>query len=910
MSYLFPFDFEEDRSEVAEIEAHVLVRGGRIVDRGSRVALASLGEWPVILLLDGPKAGTLAKLLHSGIGRLETIWEPTCSELSQAAGEAVPDPHNGGQVYDLAGGEARLREVMHAIRDDIGAQISRDIAREALGHHSAEVNSMPSTSWHLWRDRAECLDGLAPLLEAGRVCDGGDDWVGIVNFLTQDLGDALQERMTANARSPQRVLAPAHLVLATPGLGKTRAIQDLIGVLPSEAVVWVFQPTLRKAEEFAKDMTGSPRQVRVFRGRGAPVENGASECMCPRNTAAEEIAAKGYSVKKLLCGMNEQETGGTCPQVKTCAYQAQIKDLRDHQGGGVFVMTHASLVLPPPCPAPHLVIVDEDPSAGLPQSVTVEAQALGAASDWATHLRDDGEQPPPRKGGPCEEDEVPEPEEEEPEFVLTTFERLRESLAGHAPLREIATSVTITELEAALKLLRGLERKLSAVPKPGMRDAILRDLLAVSALPEIQAVQAILFAILQEVRLAVDGVIDRPDFNGLTICRGQDGSVRSVTAHRLARTGIKSSVPMIVLDGTADPVLMGRALRRQMIIWRIDLKRQGEVVQCVGRGFSNTSLAPSADYPTPAAALAERDQLWHGLAAVLRREAAAAPKGVLVVSTLAVEIEARRRHCSDDLLVAGMDWTHFGATRGINAFTDRQTVVVIGRKQPPTGAVQTLARAYFALDPQPFDPGAADYVVRRKTLFGKSGQMGSTTLQVHPDPRANRILWQLREAEVIQALDRVRAARFPRRIVILNSLDLRRPDDDLRNPDLGLPADLHLSWPELRNGGNRAETILATSGGFLPVAPKALTLIAPEIFSGIEAAKKWLHRTDLEKALACHSEHLIRIQVRPAGQRGAPWPLIVDRRQHACSIVARAAFEALLGAEMAVWKMGGSSDVL
>ena len=261
MSYLFPFDFEEDRSEAAEIEAHVLVRGGRIVERGSRVALALLGDVPVILLLDGPKAGMLAKLLHSGIGRLETIWEPDFSELSQAAAENASATHSGGQVYDLAGGEARLREVMDAIRDDIGPQILKEIARGALGQQSADVIAMPSTSRHLWRDRAECLDGLAPLLEAGRVCDGDDDWVGIVNFLTQDLGDALQERMTISASSPQRMFAPAHLVLATPGLGKTRAVQDLIGVLPPGAVVWVFQPTLRKAEEFAKDMTGSTRQV-------------------------------------------------------------------------------------------------------------------------------------------------------------------------------------------------------------------------------------------------------------------------------------------------------------------------------------------------------------------------------------------------------------------------------------------------------------------------------------------------------------------------------------------------------------------------------------------------------------------------------------------------------------------------
>jgi hypothetical protein len=359
------------------------------------------------------------------------------------------------------------------------------------------------------------------------------------------------------------------------------------------------------------------------------------------------------------------------------------------------------------------------------------------------------------------------------------------------------------------------------------------------------------------------------------------------------------------LDGTADPVLLGRALRRRMTVWRIDVQRKGQVVQCLSRGFSNASLVPAADYPLPHSAITEREQLWQELTMVLRREAEVAQKGVLVVSTLAVEIEARRRQCCDDLLGERLAWTHFGATRGINTFTGRQTVVLIGRKQPPAAAVQTLARAYFALDSEPFASTADDYVVRRKTLHSKACQTSLTMIQSHPDKRINRLLWQMREAEVIQAIDRVRAVRYPCRILILNALDLRRLDDNTNIPALGVPADLHLSWPELRNGGNRAETILAASGGLLPVAPRALAHIAPEIFPSVEAAKKWLNRTDLDKALARHTEYLIRFQVRPFGQRGAGWPLIVDRRQYSCPIAARGAFEAMLGSRMASWVSAG-----
>ena len=104
-----------------------------------------------------------------------------------------------------------------------------------------------------------------------------------------------------------------------------------------------------------------------------------------------------------------------------------------------------------------------------------------------------------------------------------------------------------------------------------------------------------------------------------------------------------------------------------------------------------------------------------------------------------------------------------------------------------------------------------------------------------------------------------------------------------------------------------AKAVLEASGGFLPVAPKALVQIAPEIFSGLEAAKKWLQRTDLCEALAHHAEHLTYLQVRPNGQRGASWPLIVDRRRQGCLSGARADFEAMVGMEMAVWQVDDGS---
>jgi hypothetical protein len=900
----FTFDCHEDYSEAAHIEALLLLRGGRILDAASGVALAMLEERLVVVRLEGPRSGRYAMLSKIGPGRLEQLSDRRFLEWVEG-GEGAASARRDQHVVDLAEGEARLREIMQAIQEEVVPQVSALIAARAQERPTTEEGGVsPSVP----PSRAACFGLLATFFDMGGYSVSFPRMAGIVHGLLKDVPGITFDLLPDETGPGES--ATAHLILATPGNGKTRSVVSLIEALPAEAVVAVFQPTLIKAAEFARDMAASSRPVHVFRGRGAPVQEGASERMCRRHAAAAELAGKGYPVKSLLCGSSEPGAVAICPHAAGCAYLAQMKALKDHVGGGVFILTHASLTQLPAFPAPHLVIVDEDPSAGLPQAITVEIEALGMAADWATLLPDDGYEPKPRRSQQeCDCEVSDETEDATPDSVMDLLERLRDGLACPAPLQEIATGIMVEEIETALKMLRGLERKLRGGLKPGLPDHVLREHLAVTALPDLQSLQVVLSAILDEVRLFVSGVIDRPDFNGLSFRRDANGEVQSITAHRLARPAIKPDVPMIVLDGTADPVFMGRALRRRMVVSKIDLQRQGEVVQCIGRGFSTGSLVPIPGYKVSAKIAAEREQLWQGLDTVLRREVAAAPAGVLVVSTLAVEEEARRRGCCDDLLGVLLAWTHFGAVRGINAFTNRQTIILIGRKQPPASAVEAIARAYFALDARPFDLGDGGYDVRRRPLQDKLGRAHSVTTQVHLDPRINRVLWQVREAEVIQALDRVRAVRFPRRVLLLNALDLRRLDDDPATEGLGVPADRCMSWPQIRNGGNRAEAVLEASGGILPVAPKALVQIAPEIFPSLEAAKKWLQRTDLCGALVHDAEHLTYLQVRPAGQRGKTWPLIVDRRRQPSLSAARADFEAMVGTEMAVWQVDDGSPL-
>ncbi len=802
-------------------------------------------------------------------------------------GSAVAEDNSASaRVYDLARGEARLEqvfsEILSQIRPYICASGGLNPQDHRFLHRNNEIDSVNALPF-LVQKEAEHRDTNVPNLTSGQLHTTG-------------LSGAVQGQMNTFERPS------AHLVLATPGLGKTRSIQALIELLPPEAVVWVFQPTLRKSAEFARDMSGSSRPVHVFRGRGAPIAEGAPETMCVRAEVADKVAAQGFSIAKLLCGKSNLASDAACPFSPTCAYQSQLKAMKQHKGGGVFVMTHASLMQPPPLPDPNLVIIDEDPSASLPQTINVAAYSLCPGNDLIGLIEDDDDHRPLRSGLRAEavfESDIELPEDAQ-EALAATLERLVIGLSASAPLREIASTIEVQELEASLKQVSALERKLRTAQSAGGSDETLRNTLKTTLMCDVSGARALLAAVLAEVRLFCAGTIERDAFNAVRIFTDADGALW-FKVHRLAKVGIKPSVPLIVLDGTADPILLARALRRRMEVWKINVERKGEVVQCLGRSFSTASLVSNPGYPTAASNLLEQERLWNELTQVLRRERANTPGNrILVVSTLPVEEAARRRQDVAELLKKGLIWTHFGAVRGINSFTDIKTVVLIGRKQPPAAAVEAVARAYFATDPKPFDPETSDYVARRRTLHDKKGKAWSTLTQMHPDARVNRVLWQMRQAEVIQAIDRVRPARFSRRIVILNTLDLRRPDDPGCRRS-GVPADAYLSWRELHNGGNRAETILSESGGFLPVAPRALAHMAPDLFPSVEAAKKWLHRTDLGEALARHIDHLTQMRVRPDGQRGAAWPMFVDRRRFECLASARVAFERMMGKRMAIW---------
>lgn len=694
----------------------------------------------------------------------------------------------------------------------------------------------------------------------------------------------------------------ARLFLASPGIGKTRSVQSILTSQPSDAVVWVFQPTLKKADEFAKEMAHLGLPTSVWRGRGATIAKQDATKMCSKHEIASKVAQRGFSVNAAMCERKVLGKIERCDQFEVCSYAHQRMAAREHEGGGLFVMTHASLPLPPPFPYPDLIVIDEDPSATMVETATATPRSWSEHAMWRIELASkDAEKEEGRAESKGAGNSKNTEEEMRKEEIFAVVNDIFDAFADPEPLPKITQIFECTNMTSLIHRLERLRRDLSSTISPEFNQRQILQALVPTTLQDLTALVKILRALFFEMMSVLDqpAAARRKSLNGISVVRESNGALASVTAHSIKPVTFSRAIPILVLDGTADQGFLANVLRRPVATTRIELERKGEVVRCHGRSFCNLDFSPPPSGRDLRDHKLGREEMWKGLRDVIAREARTSRTGIFVCSTMPVEQEARARFESD-FVKWNLDWSHYGATRGLNKWTARDTVILVGRKQPPVDAVVDAGRAFFAKDWRPLVM-IDQLEPRPRKIFDKQGQSYTIHLPVPLDPRLFRVLWQMREAEVLQALDRVRSVRFPRRVILLNALDLRMPYDDAHDPRIGVPADICRPWSELRADRNRAEHILETTAGFLPLAPRPLHQMAPRVFKSEAAAKKWLYRTDMKAALTQEADSLGKVEVRMEGQRGRPWPLLVRRSEHPDLTVARATFERSMQCVVAVW---------
>lgn len=590
----------------------------------------------------------------------------------------------------------------------------------------------------------------------------------------------------------------ATVIKAPAGLGKTRAFARRVAT--STVVAEIYVPTHRLAVEWRHSILriNPSKRIQIIRGRDAEVQPGVH--LCVRHVQAAELSKASVAVYQNLCSRSH---GAGAPPTK-CQHHGHCQYIAQFQHADVYIYTHAHLALERGVLEnwlPAEVIIDESFFLSLIQTVMVPIALL-------THS------------------------------------------AMPAPARSLCAD-TATALVAGISLQPrfalaampggGLKATLNALdnkPPLSPSDTDSQQRATLSQTINFGPVRALLSHLAQALLVQPNpqSVVYDPATGQIVVHRRQ-------TITRFNRPD-GTQPDIFVLDASASPQIVSQFFAINFVPY--DVGRKAYVIQCHSTRCSTTHIVPSKNKnPTSAAAAARRLSDITGLIA---RMATVYPR-VLVVGPAAV-VGNRRSGALPLIAVPGnCELAHFNSLRGVDRYKDCDAAVIVGRNEPPVSAIEDAARALYYDDPNPLQlPGSWSCQVRGYRLRG--GSLGVDTT-VHTDPRVQAVTEQLREAESLQAIDRLRLihAAQDKLVIVLSNLPLDIDVDETR------------SWDDLLHG-TRLERAFDQIGGVLPLNPRWLAENFPDSWPTAAAAKKDVSR----QSKRGHLSNLITIRkVSPSG---------------------------------------------
>jgi hypothetical protein len=180
-------------------------------------------------------------------------------------------------------------------------------------------------------------------------------------------------------------------------------------------------------------------------------------------------------------------------------------------------------------------------------------------------------------------------------------------------------------------------------------------------------------------------------------------------------------------------------------------------------------------------------------------------------------------------LPPNVETAHFNNIRGRDEWNDVDLLIVIGRTQPPPEAMERQGEALFRAPVKTLGPEYYDGV-----WVPLTGAARLVRTERHPDPQAEMMRWLACEAELIQAIGRVRAvnrtAKNPVQIDVINQVPL---------PDIEI--DEVLEWDEAQPD---PRAVIAGRYGLLLSADNTkgtaplIAALLPDLFDTANAAKQ------------------------------------------------------------------------
>ena len=623
------------------------------------------------------------------------------------------------------------------------------------------------------------------------------------------------------------------------GVGKTRAVVGADGspgiLHRAQGLVSIlFEPDHGMAAQARKDYDrnapqGSAPSI-VLRGRPAPDPDQPGKTMCRLPDVAGKLAAKGVSVPKALCDH--------CPFAQVCGYLRQekkIKALAAAPEGVAIFGPHDYAFLPlPGLIEPDLAIFDERPRDYGVEDAQVSFEMLGetlqfdrplmamnamqATSEEAdaqaanlrfirplmVALRNAGQDHPDRILGALRDQGIDQTWIIGALAGLTYFQ---DRATAHAMRHAMGQWTFAQMLGRPFDLEKRLEREIESKEGKIARtmQTIFQALLIEIDKPREDAVG-----------IAVTYVPRRP---------GSRDLARGIVAVRTQALRI-GRVPFLHLDGTGDHRMAERIFGRMDVahhpVERSPAERGDRIVQVIGAEFHNAGLIGGRK------GLGGEVIPYHGTwaenydaqrADIIK--AITARPGVLVIGNKSVS-EALKpgEH--------GAHAAHFGAIRGRNDWEKIDRIMIIGREEPSPAKVERIARAFAAHDDAPFESLAGKpYPKAQRGIRKRDGSGHGIAVNFHPNAWADRVLTQIRDAEIVQAVDRIRPIYKdqPIEITLLSPVAV------------DLTVDQVIAFKDWRKGGTRIERALKQAR-VIPLSGREAARLLPAIWPAKDAAHR------------------------------------------------------------------------
>jgi len=323
---------------------------------------------------------------------------------------------------------------------------------------------------------------------------------------------------------------------------------------------------------------------------------------------------------------------------------------------------------------------------------------------------------------------------------------------------------------------------------------------------------------------------------------------------------------LLLLDGTANPDILRQFVPQLHDLPEIRVQRNARVVQVKDLTFYRHSLVE----PVPA----DKGGMWRPTARLMAVSdfiARVASEGrTLVVTNKRVRCALTGENANARLPISrrygNADIAHFGNIRGSNEFEHHNIAIILGREQLSARDAERRARAiwYDTTEPiqciAPSPKGRVQYPRRLRHYTLRDGSQPQVAVRIHPDWRVQAVVEQTREAEMIQAIDRLRVIHSEREKTVYI----------LCNIPLGIPVDEIVTWRKLVGDSRlvRALEVCEESGwDALPLSAKELHRLFPDLWGTSKAAEDWRRKNPLIPRLSIIRVWGVLNTYRPKGQK-------------------------------------------